>query len=49
MDAFACQNASSEQWLRLLFMWMQPGAIWQEDVLEVDQLSGLDEVCCAFP
>lgn len=49
VDAFACQNASSEQWLRLLFMWMQPGAIWQEDVLEVDQLSGLDEVCCAFP
>lgn len=48
-DAFACQNASSEQWLSLLFVWRQPGAIWQETVLEVDQLSGLDEFCSAFP
>lgn len=47
-DAFACQNASSEQWLGLLFVWRQPGAIWQEIVLEVDQLSGLDEFCSAF-
>lgn len=47
-DAFACQNASSEQWLSLLFVWRQPGAIWQEIVLEVDQLSGLDEFCSAF-
>lgn len=30
-------------------MWRQPGAIWQETVLEVDQLSGLDEFCSAFP